>query len=59
MTGRLKDIENHLERADARIERSEKIEAIREKKKNRARIIRFVASSAAIGCALYAIYMQF
>ncbi|MDQ3747925.1 MAG: hypothetical protein M3367_02750 [Acidobacteriota bacterium] len=55
----IRDIENHLERADAWIERSEKIEAVREKKKNRARIIRFVVGSVAIGCALYAVYMQF
>ncbi len=48
----IRDIENHLERGDARIERFEKIEAVREKKKNRARIIRFVVGSAAIGCAL-------
>ncbi len=55
----IRDIENHLERFDARIARFEKIEVIREKKKNRARIIRFIASRAAIGYALYAVYMQF
>jgi len=55
----LRGIENHLKRADARIERFERIEAVREKKKNRAQIIKFVVGSFAIGCALYVALLQF
>ncbi|MDQ3749312.1 MAG: hypothetical protein M3367_09935 [Acidobacteriota bacterium] len=54
---RIKDIENHLERSDARFERFLKIEAVREKKKNRERIIELFVGSAVIGCALYAVSM--
>jgi len=55
----IRDIKNYLERADARIERFEKIEALREQKKKRKRIIKLCVGSAAIACALYAVLLQF
>ena len=55
----IRDIENHLERADARIELTEKIEAIEARRKERAASIRIAGIIIAGLCAVYAIYMQF
>ena len=52
-------IENHLERSDARIERSEKLEATRECRKLIALNIRLVVGVIAVLCAVSAIYNQF
>jgi hypothetical protein len=59
MPKRIKDIEDHLERGDARFERFMKIEAIREKEIRRERVMKICVGSAAIVCALYAVYLQF
>ncbi|MCA1622608.1 MAG: hypothetical protein LC768_10805 [Acidobacteria bacterium] len=48
-----------MERFDSQFEPRMKIEAVREKKKRHAGIIKLAIGSVAIGCALYAIYMQF
>jgi hypothetical protein len=55
----LREIEDHLERADARYDRFVKIEALKEKDKRRERILNTGIGIAAILCALYAIYLQF
>ena len=55
----IRDIENHLERADARIERAERIEAIEARREERAASIRIAGIIIAGLCAVYAIYMQF
>jgi hypothetical protein len=56
---RIKDIENHLERADAMYDRFIKIEAVEEKRKARERILKIGVGIASILCALYAVYLQF
>jgi hypothetical protein len=56
---RLKDIENHLERAEARYKRFILIEAIREKQKKRKRIVRICVGLFSVLCAFYAILSQF
>jgi hypothetical protein len=56
---RLKDIENHLERADPRFGRLVRIEAIEEKKRLWQIVIKLNVGIVAILCAVYAIYMQF
>ncbi len=56
---RLKDIENHLERADARIERFERIEAIEEHQKLKALVIKMTVGVIALLCAVSVIYNQF
>jgi hypothetical protein len=56
---RLKDIENHLERFEARYERERKIEAIRQKNRLWRIVIRLNVGIIAILCAVYAVYMQF
>ncbi len=53
---RIRDIENHLERADAELERFSKIEAVREKKEKQKRIIKICLSLLIILCSLYAIF---
>ncbi len=55
----IRDIENHLERADARIARLERIEAFEARQKERAASIRIAAGIIAGLCAVYAFYMQF
>ncbi len=55
----LKDIENHLERSDARFERNAKIEAIRERNRICKLVVKLNVGIAAILCAVYAIYIQF
>lgn len=55
----IKDIENHLERFDARLARDAKIEAIREKNKLYQLVFKLNVGIIAILCAVYAIYMQF
>ncbi len=59
MTRRLKDIENHLERADARIERFERIEAVEELQKLKALVIKMTVGVIALLCAVSVIYNQF
>jgi hypothetical protein len=59
MTKRIKDIEDHLERSDARFERFMKIEAMEKQSERRERVIKICVGSAAIVCALYAVYLQF
>jgi hypothetical protein len=55
----LKDIENHLERFEARYERLAKIEAIRQKNRLWQIVIRLNVGIISILCAVYAVYMQF
>ncbi len=55
----LRDIENHLERADARIKRFEQIEAGRERNKLINLVIRLTVEMFAVLCAVSAIYNQF
>ncbi len=55
----IRDIENHLERADARIERFEKIEAIRERRRLYRIVIKLNVGIIAILCAVYAIICSF
>jgi len=55
----IKDIENHLERFDARFERNAKIEAIRERNRLYQIVIKLNVGVIAILCAIYAVYMQF
>ena len=54
----IRDIENHLERADARIARFERIETIEARQKERAASIRIAGGIIAGLCAVFAIYMQ-
>lgn len=56
---RFNDIENHLERADARFERLMKIEEIQARNKLYQIVIKLNVGIIAILCAVYAIYMQF
>ncbi len=56
---RIKDIENHLERADARIERFEQIEAVRERNKLINLVIKLTVGIIAVLCAVSAVYNQF
>ena len=56
MPTRIKDIENHLERADARYERFIKIEQIRERKRRRGVIVKIGVGIISILCALYAVF---
>ncbi len=55
----IRDIENYLERSDARFERLMKIEAIRERRRLYQIVIKLNIGIIAILCAVYAIYMQF
>jgi hypothetical protein len=55
----IRDIENHLERADARIARLERIETIEARQKERNESIRIAGGIIAALCAIYAVYMQF
>ncbi len=55
----IKDIENHLERADARFERLMKIEAIQERRRLYQIVIKLNAGIIAVLCAISAIYNQF
>lgn len=52
---RLIDIEDHLERADARYERFLKIEAVRKTSDDRSRRIKVAVAIFAMICAAYAI----
>lgn len=51
---RLKDIEDHLERADARYERFIKIQAIEKAKRDRSRRIKVAVAIFALICGAYA-----
>jgi len=55
----IRDIKDHLERSDARIERSEKLEAVREYRRLIALNIRLAVGVIAVMCAVSAIYNQF
>ncbi len=55
----IKDIENHLERYDARFEGNAKIEAIRQKNRLWLIVIKLNVGIISILCAVYAVYMQF
>ena len=55
----IRDIKDHLERSDARIERSEKLEAVREYRRLIALNIRLAVGVIAVLCAVSAIYNQF
>jgi hypothetical protein len=59
MHKRIKDIENHLERCDARFERLMKIEAIEERHSLYWKVIKLNVGIIAILCAIYAVYLQF
>ncbi len=59
MATRIKDIENHLERADARIKRFEQTEAVRERNKLINLVIRLTVGIIAVLCAVSAVYNQF
>jgi len=56
---RIEDIENHLERADARIVRFEQIEAVRELRQLIMKVIYLTAGVIAALCAVSAVYNQF
>jgi hypothetical protein len=56
---RIQDIENHLERADARIKRFEQIEGVRVRNKLINLVIRLTIGMFAVLCAVSAIYNQF
>ena len=58
-TIRIRDIEDYLERADARIERLKRIEAIEADYEARAVSVKIAGGIIAALCAIYAIYMQF
>ena len=55
----IRDIPTRLERADARIERFERIEAVRERNRLIWRVIKMNVGIIALLCALYAIAAQF
>ncbi len=55
----IRDIKDHLERSDARIERSEKLEAVREYRRLIALNIWLAVRGIAVLCAVSAIYNQF
>jgi hypothetical protein len=59
MPGRIKDIEDHLERGDARFEQFMKIEAIGQRRNLYRKVIKLNVSIIAILCAVYAVYLQF
>ena len=59
MTRRIRDIENHLERADARIERFERIEAVETHQQLKALVIKMTVGVIAVMCAVSVIYNQF
>ncbi len=56
---RLIDIENHLERSDARSVRTARIEAVRERNRLIRMVIKTNVAIISILCAVYAVYMQF
>ena len=56
---RIEDIENYLERADARIEQFEQLEAVRERNKLIRLVIRMTVGIIAVLCAVSAVYNQF
>ena len=56
---RLQDIENHLERADARISQFENLEALRYRQELIKINIRLAVAVIALLCAVSAIYNQF
>lgn len=56
---RIQDIENHLERADARIKQFEQIEAARTRNELINLVIRLTIGMFAVLCAVSAIYNQF
>ena len=51
----LREIDDHLERADARIERLEAIEAITKAREDRSRRVKVAVTIFALICAAYAI----
>ena len=55
----IRDIENHLERCDARIRRVELIEAVSRRDDIIERVIYANVAVVSILCAVYAIYSQF
>ncbi len=59
MTRRLKDIENHLERSDARFERFKQIESERELRQLIATVIKLTVGVIAVLCAISAVYNQY
>lgn len=56
---RLRGIENHLERSDARIERARKMEAARARDRLIRLVIKLNVGIVSILCAVYAVYVQF
>lgn len=56
---RLKDIENHLERSDARFKLNAEIEATQERNRLCQLVIKLNVGIISILCAVYAVYMQF
>ena len=59
MAKRIKDIEDHLERYEARCKRDTEIEAIEARHQLYRIVIRLNVAIISILCAVYAIYMQF
>lgn len=55
---RLKEISDHLERADARYERFTKIEAIEKANKDPSRRVKVAAAIFALICGAYAILVN-
>ena len=56
---RIKDIENHLERADARYDRFLRIEAIEEEQRERRRRLKIYIGQLLLAGAITAILLQF
>ncbi len=54
---RIKDIEDHLERFEARYDRMIKIEAIRLREKKKKRLIRIGGAVISLGCVGYVLYV--
>jgi hypothetical protein len=59
MPGRIRDIEDHLERWDAQCKREAMIEAVRARRRLYRTVIKLNVGIIAILCAIYAIYLQF
>lgn len=54
----IREVTDHLERADARFLRFQVIEQIRSEKLRRRKIVKSVVSAVAVLCSLYAVLVQ-
>jgi hypothetical protein len=53
---RIKDIEDHLERFEARYDRMIRLEALRVRKAEKKRLIRLSVAAVSLGCPGYALF---